>query len=98
MPAATVASAKLVLLPANVATALLIAEAPAVEALSPLGSGDSLLGAFLVKYERSGSFEKALQFGVSAGVCNTMKLGSGFIDLSDVQALAETVVVTSWVK
>ncbi len=48
------------------------AAAPQVEVLNPVGSGDSLLGAFLHALQQGQSIPDALQLGVAAGSANAL--------------------------
>lgn len=48
------------------------ATAPTIEARNPVGSGDSLLGAFLQARQAGQSIQEALRLGVAAGSANAM--------------------------
>ena len=70
------------------------AGSPIIQLVSPLGSGDSLLGAFLLKFVQVGDLRASLKYGIAAGADNATRLGSGFVDLESVEAMAGRVVVT----
>jgi 1-phosphofructokinase family hexose kinase len=53
------------------------AEAPRVEPISAVGSGDVLLAGFLAARLAVGSLEDALRRGVAAGAAATLELGAG---------------------
>ena len=53
------------------------AEAPRVEPISAVGSGDVLLAGFLAARMVDGSIEDALRRGVAAGAAATLELGAG---------------------
>jgi 1-phosphofructokinase/tagatose 6-phosphate kinase len=53
------------------------AEAPRVEPISAVGSGDVLLAGFLAARLAEGSLEDALRRGVAAGAAATLELGAG---------------------
>ncbi|MHB2020966.1 MAG: 1-phosphofructokinase family hexose kinase [Candidatus Xenobia bacterium] len=64
--------------------------------LSPVGSGDSLVAAFLWGREHGESFERCAALGVAAGLANAMVLGAGFCKKPDILRLAERVVLKSY--
>jgi 1-phosphofructokinase family hexose kinase len=53
------------------------AEAPRVEAISVVGSGDVLLAAFLAARLEGRPYEEALRTGVAAGAASTLEVGAG---------------------
>lgn len=53
-----------------------LARPPQVEAVSTIGSGDSLVAGFLVGLEQGMSFREALRLGVAAGTATAMTNGS----------------------
>ncbi len=73
------------------ANGLWLARPPAVQALSPVGSGDSLLGALVLALEQGLAADEALRWGVAAGAANTLTPGSGLFNKTDFeQILSET--------
>ena len=54
-------------------------EAPRVEAISPVGSGDSLVGAFAATWLQSGDVFEAARVGVAAGSANATQQKSAFV-------------------
>ena len=64
-----------------------LAEAPAVAAINPVGSGDSLLGAFLWARGEGRTLEEALRLGVAAGADNARRGGGGRVTRSGVAEL-----------
>lgn len=70
-----------------------LAEAPKVPRGNPVGSGDCLLGAYLLARADGASAEDALRLGVAAGAENVRNGGGGTLRGADVRAVAETVVV-----
>jgi len=67
--------------------------APQIEALSPVGSGDSLVGAFAAKILLGASEIEALRWGVSAGAANAMQVRAGFCTREEIEALVGQVQV-----
>ena len=70
-----------------------LAEAPKVPQGNPVGSGDCLLGAYLLARADGASAEDALRLGVAAGAENVRNGGGGTLRGADVRAVAETVAV-----
>ncbi len=64
-----------------------LAHAPAIAALNPVGSGDSLLGAFLWARAEGLALEAALRVGVAAGADNAQQGGGGAITAAGVAKL-----------
>lgn len=65
--------------------------APEVPFISAVGSGDALLGAFLVGIGRGMDWRKAVEYGVAAGAANACEYGAGFVQPTMVEQLAERV-------
>ncbi len=65
-----------------------------VEPVSPVGSGDVLLAAFLVARRRGHSLEDALRDAVGAATASTLQTGAGRFDLEQAQEFARRVEVT----
>jgi|GEM_PF-1558550 len=61
--------------------------APAINEVSAVGSGDSLVGAFCAQWHTSGDLALALQWGVAAGAANAMQHKSAFCTKADIETL-----------
>jgi 1-phosphofructokinase family hexose kinase len=61
--------------------------APKIEEISPVGSGDSLVGAFAAKWLETGDLMQATAYGVAAGAANAAQERPGFVTPSDIEAL-----------
>lgn len=62
-------------------------EAPSVEEISPVGSGDALVGAFVANYLRSGDVYQSARWGVAAGSANAAQLEAARIGRGDAEKL-----------
>ena len=62
-------------------------KAPAIEEVSPVGSGDSLVGAFITNWLQSGDVYQAARWGVAAGAANAAQLEAARIGPRDVERL-----------
>ena len=61
---------------------------PTVEAINPIGSGDSLAAGFLVAHiERGMSVPEAVGFGTACGAANCLTDTSGVVEVRDVERL-----------
>jgi len=69
-------------------------EAPRVEAVSRVGSGDTLLAAYIAAWEAGRGTEEALRQGVAAGAASTLELGAGRFDPREAHRLEAGVTVT----
>ncbi len=69
------------------------ANAPSVDFVSAVGSGDAFVGGFLWSMERHNDLARALQTGVAAGSANAASFGAGFIECREVERLAALVEV-----
>jgi 1-phosphofructokinase family hexose kinase len=69
-------------------------EAPRVEPISAVGSGDVLLAAFLSARLEERPAEEALQKAVAAGTASTLEVGAGRFDPKDAARVADSVRVT----
>lgn len=67
------------------------AQAPRVEAVSAVGSGDAFLAGFACALLDHQPVEEALRLAVSAGTANTLQLGAGCLRPADVARLMEQV-------
>lgn len=71
-----------------------LAQAPHLEAISAVGSGDAFLAGFACGLLESKPFEDVLQLAIAAGSANTLQIGAGRLLLEDVQKLLGQVRVT----
>ena len=69
------------------------AEAPQVEPVSAVGSGDVLLAAFLAARVAERPLDQALEAAVAAGTASTLELGAGRFDPRDATRLQASVRV-----
>lgn len=69
------------------------AEAPRLDAVSVVGSGDVLLAAFLAARLAERSFEDALRTAVAAGAASTLEVGAGRFDPRDASRLQSSVQI-----
>jgi 1-phosphofructokinase family hexose kinase len=69
-------------------------EAPRVEAVSRVGSGDTLLAGFAAAWAAERGHEDALREGVAAGAASTLELGAGRFDPREAHRLEAGVTVT----
>jgi len=66
---------------------------PEIRFVSAVGSGDSMLGAFLWALERGWCLPDAIRLGVGAGAANAEVYGAGFCTAERIRSLAEDVTV-----
>ena len=66
---------------------------PSVQAVSALGSGDSLLAAFVWAWQQGWGHAEALKLGVAAGAANAAVYGSGFCTRDQIYDLASRTIV-----
>ena len=69
-------------------------QAPRVEVVSRVGSGDTLLAAFVAAWEAGRTHEEALREGVAAGAASTLELGAGRFDPREAARLQAGVTVS----
>lgn len=65
--------------------------APKIEAISPVGSGDALVGAFAAKWLETGDLIEAARWGVAAGSANAAQLLPAFCSPDDIEKLVPKV-------
>lgn len=70
-----------------------VAQAPEVNAINPIGCGDSVLGAFLLAQQQGESLQDALRIGVAAGSANAMLGGPLHFDAAVARELTAQVVI-----
>jgi 1-phosphofructokinase family hexose kinase len=63
--------------------------APAVESVSPIGSGDVFFGALLAAIGRGVSLAEAARWGVAAGAANTLEIGAGIFSRTQAEQLVQ---------
>lgn len=56
-------------------------QAPQVDALCPIGSGDAMMAGLIVALNCGASWPEAVRYGVAVGTANALVLGSGYLDL-----------------
>jgi 1-phosphofructokinase family hexose kinase len=64
---------------------------PRIIEVSPVGSGDALVGAFCAKLLECGDLKTAMRWGVAAGTANATQSASAFCSASDIEPLLEQV-------
>lgn len=72
-----------------------LAQAPRVEAISAVGSGDAFLGGLACGLVSGKSLEESLRLAVAAGAANAMQLGAGRLRPADVEMLLEQVRIAA---
>jgi 1-phosphofructokinase family hexose kinase len=70
-----------------------LAQAPRIEAISAVGSGDAFLAGLACALERGAGLEDALRLASAAGAANALQIGAGRLRLDDVEALLPQVAV-----
>jgi len=66
-------------------------KAPLVTEISPVGSGDSLVGAFAAQFLHAGDLLEALRWGVAAGAANAAQLLPAFCKRHEIARLVQQV-------
>lgn len=72
---------------------VLVGEAPLIDTVNAVGSGDSFLAGLAVLLERGESRRRALAVALAAGAANAMGPHAGALDIAVVEELAAAVVV-----
>lgn len=67
--------------------------APHIGEVSPVGSGDALVGAFAAKFLETSDLQQALRWGVAAGAANAMQAASAFVGPEEIAPLLSQVKV-----
>lgn len=70
------------------------AEIPEVEAINPVGSGDSVLAGFAAGYSRGLRGVEWIQFGLTMGVLNAMEAKTGKINPEKIEGCMQQIKVT----
>jgi len=68
-------------------------QSPAIQAIAPVGSGDSFLGALVMALSQDSKLPDALRQGIAAGAANAMTIGVAMIDPQTVAEIADQVVI-----
>jgi 1-phosphofructokinase family hexose kinase len=55
-------------------------QAPAVQEVCPIGSGDATMAGLIVALDRGGSWPEAVRYGAAVGAANALVLGSGHLE------------------
>lgn len=71
----------------------LLCSVPPVEVVDTVGSGDALVGGFLVAYTRKFSFIEACRMGIACGASNAQHTGPGKVENDEIWRLMEDVRV-----
>lgn len=72
---------------------LWLAEAPPIQAVSAVGSGDAFLAGLLTGFSTGLPFEECLRLAIAAGSANALQLGAGRLRKEDVETLRGQVQV-----
>ncbi len=72
---------------------LWLAEAPPIQAVSAVGSGDAFLAGLLTGFSTGLPFEEGLRLAIAAGSANALQLGAGRLRQEDVEILRGQVQV-----
>ncbi|HVF10583.1 MAG TPA: hexose kinase [Abditibacteriaceae bacterium] len=68
-------------------------QSPRIREMSPVGSGDALVGAFAARFLEAGDLVEAARWGVAAGAANAARLRAGFCERADIEVLLPQVQV-----
>ena len=69
------------------------AKPPRVNVRNSSGAGDSLLGGFISRMTRSGSFEESLKIGVACGTAATLGISGTVCSKNDINNIKEEVII-----
>jgi tagatose 6-phosphate kinase len=70
-----------------------LAQAPLIEAVSAVGSGDAFLAGLACRLLENQPFEEALRLAIAAGSANALQIGAGRLSVVDMERLLEQVKV-----
>jgi tagatose 6-phosphate kinase len=70
-----------------------LAQAPRIEAVSAVGSGDAFLAGLACGKLAGDALEQAMRLAVAAGSANALQIGAGVLRLADVENLLDQVIV-----
>jgi 1-phosphofructokinase/tagatose 6-phosphate kinase len=71
----------------------LMGKAPKVEAVSTVGSGDSIMGGYAARLLEGAPPEECLRFGLACAAANALRPGAGVLDAGDATRLAPGVQI-----
>jgi tagatose 6-phosphate kinase len=66
---------------------------PAVTAVNPVGSGDSMIAGMAHALYRESNFTDMLTLGAACGISNAMQMKTGFIDTKEVESIAKQISI-----
>lgn len=67
---------------------------PKVDAVNPVGSGDSVIAGFASGLSKGLAAEALMKYGLTMGTLNAMEAKTGFIDVTKIDALMADILVT----
>lgn len=70
-------------------------EAPSIREVSPVGSGDALVGAFCAKFLETSDLLLAARWGVAAGAANAMQSASAFVEPKHFEPLLDEIRINA---
>jgi tagatose 6-phosphate kinase len=68
---------------------------PEVEAINPVGSGDSMIAGFAVAMKRNYDYDMMLKLGVACGIANAMEAETGKVEMNNVKRLMGEIKLSS---
>ena len=66
---------------------------PKVNAINPVGSGDSMVAGFAVALKRNYDFETMIRFASACGTANAMEAETGKVDIDNVRRLMKEIKI-----
>lgn len=66
---------------------------PKINAINPVGSGDSMIGGFAVSIKRNYDFEDMLRLAAACGTANAMEEETGKVDINKVNKLMDEIII-----
>ncbi len=72
---------------------VLQAQPPKVEALSAVGSGDTMVAGLVTGFSEGLSLEESIKSGVAVGTANTLTLGAGQFSIDDFEEIRKEIVL-----
>lgn len=67
---------------------------PKINAINPVGSGDSMIAGFAVALARGLNFEETINFATACGTANAMEQGTGMINMKNVEFIMGNIVIS----
>lgn len=71
----------------------LVQRLPSIEAISPIGSGDTLVAGLLSKWQDGFDFAAAFRFALAAATSNAAHFGAGVFDPQEVRRLEQDIII-----